>query len=223
MHKSSASQIIQFLLQPQANYAEAKKQAQQLDEALGFNCEPIEKKLTVEKSARTEDSKKQFWIGLDLQSLQTPYSEFVSMIEVIQPHPGQVWIDLGAGYGRLGLVLGFLQPDVQFKGYEFVSERVAEGNRIFKKWQLPSCSLQQIDLVAADLELNEGDVFFIYDFGSQNDIYLILEKLRLVALQKPIRVIARGRGIKNWILMDFPWLSQINAPRHFDHWSLFCS
>lgn len=208
------------LLAPQKNYTEAKRHSELLDQHLGYKCEAVEKEL-IEKSKKLEG--KQLWIGLDIQALQTPHSEVVEMIHEIRPKPKDCWIDLGAGYGRVGIVLGFLQKEVHFVGYEYLHERVNEGNRVFEKWHLKNASLIQADLTSSALNFEEGDVFFIYDFGSRLDIYSVLEKIRSVAKKKPISVIARGRGIKNWILIDFPWLSQVKPPSHFENWSLFRS
>ena len=146
------------LLIAQHSYAVAKVHAQQLDDLFGYKCVSIEEKLWESKKAKVSDSK-QFWIGLDLQSLQTPYSEIVEMVHAWKPLPDDLWIDLGPAYGRLGFVLAALCPAVRFKGYEFISDRADEGNRLF-------------------------EMYFIYDFGSKDDIYAVLKKLRYLAAKK---------------------------------------
>ncbi len=168
-------------------------------------------------------NEQQFWIGLDLQSLQTTYFEIVQMVRYIKPQPEQKWIDLGAAYGRIGVVLGILYPKTLFKGYEYVAARVSEGNRILQKWNFSNSILEQADLADPNLVIEPADIYFIYDFGSRADIYSVLEKLRFIAKGRSIRVIARGRGVKSWILMDFPWLSEMKEPIHFPTWSLFQS
>ncbi len=215
-------QIKAALLKPQKNYAQAKIHAQQIDELLGFNCQPIEADL-IQNPVPTAERSQQLWIGLDLQSLQTPYSELVQIIEVVSASPKYLWIDLGAGYGRMGIVLGFLNSEANFKGYEYVQERVVESIRIFRKWNLKNAFMTHADVADPNFEIEAAELYFIYDFGSRADIYHVLEKLRLIAKTKPIRVIARGRGIKNWLLIDFPWLSQMKAPIHFETFSLFQS
>lgn len=224
LKKSVASlDHIKYELQlSQKDYASAKAQAVVLDEKLGYQCQRIEHQL-LEQNQKTKNKGQQFWYGLDLQSLQTPYSEIVEMIDHLKPRSGDLWLDLGAGYGRIGVVLGAMMPDVHFIGYEYVSLRVQEGNRIFKKWNMPFSELIQVDLADDHFEIDEADLYFIYDFGSRKDIYKVLEKLRLIAQKRPIRVIGRGRGVKNWILMDFPWLEPQAAPDYFVNWTLFHS
>jgi hypothetical protein len=207
----------------QPDYASAKIQAQKIDEWLGFNCTPIEDKLFEQNQEKLFSSSQQFWFGLELQSMQTPYSEIVEMINLLKPQDEQLWVDLGAAYGRMGIVLGLKHPKVKFIGYEVVSERVDEGNRIFKNWKLASASLKKADISQPECMLEAADVYFLYDFGSKKDVYIVLEKLRLIAQKKSICVIARGRGMKNWILMDLPWLYDIHPPQHFANWSIFRS
>lgn len=201
-------------------YAEAKKQSQFLDQKLGYQSELIEKNIIEKYPTQLKETNRQLWIGLDLQALQTPYSELVQVIEFVKPKKNAQWIDLGAGYGRMGIVLGFLRSDIFFTGYEFLQERVEEGNRVYKIWNL-TAEIKQQDIGDEKFQLEYADLYFVYDFGSQKDILILLEKLRIVAQTQPVRVVARGRGIRNWIQMRFPWLCEVVTPQHFDHWSFF--
>lgn len=223
---TSIQDIVHELMSVPRSYTEAKQQSEKLDALFGFNFTQIEANILSKKEdfkKHKENQERQFWIGLDVQSLQTPYSEIVEMIQALNPKAGDVWMDLGAGYGRVGLILGLFCLGVEFYGYEFISDRVNEGNRIRENWQIKNGGLIQADLVHDLIDFEKGHVFFLYDFGSRSDVYQVLEKLKAVASKKPIQVIARGRGIKNWILMDFPWLGQVNEPQHFENWSLFQS
>lgn len=203
------------------DYALAKSQAKILDELLGFDCTRIEQDLFAIHQGQNILSSQQFWYGLDIQSMQTPYSELVEMVKYLKPKPGDLWLDLGAAYGRMGIVLAWLEPMIKFVGYEYVQERVDEGNRIYKQWDLSFARLEQKNLASQDFKLELADLYFVYDFGSKADVYCILEQLKKISINKPIQVIARGRGIKNWIYQDCPWLYDIKPPEHFNNWSLF--
>jgi hypothetical protein len=219
----SAEEIAKELQAPQKDYAAAKKHSESLDLALGFRCAQIEDKLFEENQSGLFSTPRQFWYGLDIQSMQTPYSEIFEMLSRLSPQAGETWLDLGAAYGRIGISIGFLRGDLNFLGYEFVAARVIEGNRVYKAWNLKNVQLKQVDLAAAEFNLDAADVYFIYDFGSKDDIYIVLEKMRIIAQKRPIQVIARGRGIRNWIFMDFPWLYDVHPPEHFANWTLFKS
>jgi hypothetical protein len=214
--------IANEITKPVLNYHEAKLQAQKIDKLLKYDCLKIENNLRLNKNTISAEEK-ELWLGLDLQSLQTPYSEIFQMIQIIKPAENQKWIDLGAAYGRIGLVLGLLNPNIQFIGYEYIQERTDEANRIYQLWKIQQAQIITADISSSEFILENADVYFIYDFGSQKDIYIILEKLRVIAQTQPIQLIARGRGIKNWILYDFPWLHLVKPPQYFENWTLFQS
>ena len=103
MKTNSIEQILQELKIVPVDYAAAKKQAKVLDDLLGYECDPIEDVLFEANHETLFSSTRQFWYGLDLQTLQTPYSEIVEMVQHLKPQPEELWLDLGAGYGRMGL------------------------------------------------------------------------------------------------------------------------
>lgn len=47
----------------------------------------------------------------------------------MKPQPGQTVMDLGSGFGALGMLIGLFYPEVKFIGYEILPERVDEANR----------------------------------------------------------------------------------------------
>jgi hypothetical protein len=63
---------------------------------------------------------------------QSAYRRIYRILSAVNPQPGQTVIDLGAGYGRVGVVVGLMFPGVKFIGYEIVPERVQEANRVFR-------------------------------------------------------------------------------------------
>lgn len=230
------SDIEPLLSQSVGSHIEAKSQARSIDRALGYRCEEIEQELRERYLPKNRLSfgagagdtfidqdghSRQFWVGLDVQSLQTPYSELLEILEVVGVRRGQKWIDLGAGYGRLGIVLSSISLEAEFLGYEVIPERVEEGRRIFSAWNLPSAKLETADIAAAGFDIPIADVYFIYDFGSARDIGVVLGKLAEISRHQKIQVVARGRGIRHAIMQQHPWLSEVEPAQHFPHWSLF--
>lgn len=151
----------------------------------------------------------QTWVGLEPQVILTPYDELVMICHHLLPKEGETMIDLGAGYGRLGLVLHHLCPAVKFIGYELVRERVEEGNRIFQKENCRNAELFTTDLTATDFTLPEADYYFIYDYGKTEHIRKTLKQIEVMADRKNIKVIARGLGTRSIIEHEHPWLSQV--------------
>jgi hypothetical protein len=124
----SVSSLIGSIPLPQQDsysYSEAKLFSQQLDLDLGFQVESVEKTI-LENHPRTP------WAGLDPQALQTPYPEIRMMLSRLDLQPGQTIVDLGAAYGRMGLVVVGFHPEVRFIGYEVSVDRAREGNRVYE-------------------------------------------------------------------------------------------
>lgn len=181
----------------------------QIDFELGFDIKKIEEILKAK--ALQIASKHNFdqwgpllhngaqtWIGLDFQILQSSYFDLKIMFDIIKPRPFQKIIDLGAGYGRIGVFLHQFYPLTHFLGIELVPERVKEATRIYK-----SIYASNKKMIVGDLsqlpELHPGDIYFIYDFGSDEHIKKILELLKT---KKNSILVVKGRICRSLMLED---------------------
>jgi hypothetical protein len=198
-----------------SDYLEEKKAAEKRDRELGFAIEETEARIQFRGAGQT-------WSHLSPQVFQTPYAELERIIEDVDPARSlPIWVDLGAAYGRLGIVLGELRPNARFVGVELVAERVEEGRRVFRSLGLDPESLRAGDL--GEIPLPEGNLYFIYDFGTRPELERVVLGLREIALTRSIIVVGRGRGIRDVIERDHPWLSSVIRPEHFPHYSIYRS
>lgn len=203
-----------------------------IDSLLGFTIEIIEQGLleTAKKSnpegnvqtwGHSIHSGNQTWVGLSHQTLQTPYTELKMMCDLLSPKPDEHIVDLGAGYGRLGLILKELYPSVKFTGFEYVSERVIEGNRILREWNCTNSLLIEKDLTSESFELPVADYYFLYDYGKVSHIRRTLKQLEGMANKKNFKVIGRGNGVRSLIEIEHPWLSQVFPVHHEEFFSIY--
>lgn len=100
--------------------------AKHLDKTLGFRIPKIEVKLlqkyraydqvidTSNKKRHYEGS--QTWIGLHPQALQTPYNDIYEALSLLKGQNIEKVVDIGAGYGRVGIVMNSLFPTAAFLG-----------------------------------------------------------------------------------------------------------
>ena len=209
-----------------------KEHAAQLDATLGLKCEAIEAHLITEARKLTSSDHfqdwgralhhpdHQTWVGLPVQSLMTPYAELLRILEALAPVPGDRLTDLGAGYGRLGYITSLRFPEVTCLGYEYVPERVLEGNRVFQTIVGARFSLVQADVAAPDFQLPRASFHFIYDLGSAQAIQRVIQKIQTQAQEKKVTVIGRGRATRHLIEKEHPWLSEITAPEHHATFSI---
>lgn len=204
----------------------------EIDRHFGLEIDSIEENLYFRaKSLRPEGNLSnlghvlhnghQTWIGLDPQTLLTPYQELVQICKLLSPKKGESMIDLGAGYGRLGLVLAKLGLDISFSGFELVSERVLEGNRVFEKLEIESAKLYCQDLTSESFALPYAEYYFLYDYGKVAHIRKTLKQLEVIALTQNFKVIARGNGSRSIIDYEHPWLSQIYSAYHEKNFSIY--
>jgi hypothetical protein len=214
------------------SYSDLQKRSRQFDDEIGFNVDAIEEYLISEAKELQPDGDRsswgkalhkgnQTWVGLKPDQLQTTYGEFHEICSELDFSRVRKIVDLGAGYGRLGFVCSSFSDEVHFEGIEFVKERVAEGNRVFTSHNLSNCLLTEGDLSAENFKLPEADVYFIYDFGRVEQIEKVLLQLAELAYNKPLSVVARGRGTQSLIWNNHPWLSQVFDSKELSNSRIF--
>jgi len=215
-------QIIETLRQKPSSYLQAKEQSQVIDQILGFQYAEIETELQLHEKNNLPKNKTT-WSHVHIQGHQTPYSELLEICQHLQLSEQEKIIDFGAGYGRLGIILYLFYPNIQFQGFEISNLRVQEGQRIFAGLGIKKSNLICQDISEKDFQIPDFDFGYIYDFGSESDMKSLLKKLQNLSLKKHFTIVARGKGIRHWIMNENPWLSDVNEPYHTEHWSVFRS
>lgn len=207
------------------SYAETQAHAAKVDEWLGLDTAGVELCIQVRtRSSSDFDGRQESWVGLPIKSMLTPYTELRHMLTQVQPQAGQLIVDLGAAYGRMGFVMSRHAPGVRFLGFELLEERVREGARCLAKYSAG----RDIQLLAADLKssqfvLPRADIYFIYDYGSREAVEKTLRDLQSLAIAGAFIVIGRGGRVRDAIERHQPWLSQVTEPVHFPHYSIYRS
>lgn len=163
----------------------------------------------------------QTWVGLLHHTLLTPWHELDQMLDILGPGPNHHFVDLGAGYGRMGLLLHQRLPAAYFTGIELVGERVEEGNRAFVRHDCGRARLVQGDLFDPRFTLPLGDTYMIYDYGNIEHIRWTMGQLQNLATIHRFKVVARGKGVRSLIQYAHPWLSDMGDPVHEEHFSVY--
>lgn len=179
--------------------------AKKLDKVLGYKIPKIEVKLLQKYRSYdrfNDDSNRkqhykgtQTWIGLHPQILQTPYCDIYEAILSIENFEIKHVVDIGAGYGRVGIVLSVIKPEAKFTGYEILKQRQLEGNRVYEKLGLRNSDIELENVLDRNFNLPEADIYFIYDFSDEEDVFQILEVLSRRIKEKKFYLIARGERV----------------------------
>jgi SAM-dependent methyltransferase len=202
-------------------YAQEKEHAKAVDQFLGFEIDQVELRL---REASPKSNHAAQWIGLAPESLQTPYTEIRHMLSKLDLNPGDTVVDLGAGYGRMGLVLNAHYPECRFLGIEISKPRVDEGNRVYRLHGIkPDSCLVQADASDSAFLLPEARAYFLYDLSLRATIKQVIDKLKERSQAAPILVVGRGRATRDQIERKEPWLSQIVEPKHCGNFSIYSS
>lgn len=182
--KFDPSSPFPLLSDDEHSYQEAQAHSVVVDEWIGFRTAEIETKLLQSRDYDVQADASipvNFWRGLPVQALQTPYTEIRSILALLNPQKGEFVVDLGCGYGRMGFVVGMHYPDVKFIGYELVDERVQEGLRLLQQFNYPLSHIETRDLTDPNFVPATAQYYFIFDFGSAPAIDKTLEDLRSIA------------------------------------------
>jgi hypothetical protein len=210
-----------------------RSHSEKIDRELGFNINTIEENLR--RAAIEMDPEgsvnswgksmheAQSWIGLCPQTLLTPYDELDRMCDLIDLPDGAHVVDLGAAYGRMGIVLNQRFPDAHFTGIEIVQERVEEGNRIYVEQGCQNARLIHHDMFAGNFQLPLADCYLIYDYGALDHIRWTMGQLENLANVHRFQLIARGETIRSLIQYAHPWLSDVGDTKHEKNFSVYAN
>ncbi len=128
-------------------------------------------------------------------------------------------VDLGSGYGRVGLVCSLLSSDLEFIGYEYVPHRVDVANRASQHLGID----ENLEFITQDLSLEtfsipEADVYYLYDPFSKETYHYILHQIVEMSKLKPIMVITKGNA-NHW-LEEIALLHKWPKPKFIDEGNL---
>lgn len=93
---------------------------------------------------------------------QTSYASIVNVLTELELAPGAHVMDLGSGYGRLGLIAGLWRDDLRATGYEFVGARVDCANAAAAR----TGTAGRVRFETRDLgrfAVPAADVYYMYD------------------------------------------------------------
>lgn len=202
-----------------ATYQEQQQHSKIIDDLYGFNIEKVEGLLGSKLGPTYHDY--EIWPGLAPEQLQTPYDELRRVLHDCQFRDGDKLVDLGAGYGRAGVIIGERFPSSEFIGIEVACERVKEGNRIFSEFSFAGCELRAEEAHSSKTVIEPAKVYFLYDFGLPSQIEATLSKIVRRAFSEEFYVVARGRGVRSLINYKFPQLWSAFTPHHGETYSIY--
>ena len=157
---------------------------------------------------KTDEVESKFDLGnstikYGVQSFRYGTSNYLDdLFEILQLNENTVFYDLGSGYGKVILYGAYHYPKVQFKGIEIMEERNKVCDDLIDQLELKNIRTYCADFFKTDF--SDGDIFYIFNPLYEWVYEKLIEKLRVIALKKTIRIIAES---KCDVFDNVPWLS----------------
>ena len=153
-------------------------------------------------------------------AVQSSYTTILLVLRYLKMTKGSRFIDLGSGFGRVGLALGLLRPDIQFTGYEFVKQRVDFAEHASQALNMNShVHFQSQDLSAKDFLIPEAEVYYLFDPFNEETYVHVMNQLSAIAKNKKITIITKGNAKEHFINSSIKGIW--SKPQVFEHGN-FC-
>ena len=132
--------------------------------------------------------------------VQSGYSTILLALDSLDMDDGSKVIDLGSGFGRVGLVFSLLRPDIEFTGYEYVPHRVENSNETCETFGLQeSLAFKVQDLSLDSFVIPEADVYYFYDPFTRETYEKVLGEVVEVSRRKEITIVTKGNA-RGWLV-----------------------
>lgn len=178
-----------------------------LDRILGLNERKIKTELfsqNVKALYRNED----IYLELDPEDLFTPYRVLVQLSEHLKFKPGDTLVDLGSGLGRVGIVMGLLNPKLKFIGIELMKERHLQAQKASKKLGLS----KQIKFECGDLSkvpIPQAKTYYLFNPFSFLTLRKVFLALKINAQNQRFRIAMAQVGRPPRMVKSQSWLKQV--------------
>ncbi len=153
---------------------------------------------------RNED----IYLELDSEDLFTPYRVLVDISDKLKLKSKDHVIDLGSGLGRVGMVLGLLNPKVTFLGLELMKERHLQAEKASIKMDLA----KRIKFECSDLYRNKipwANCYYLFNPFSFLTMKRVFQELYQNSEKGKINVVMAQVGRPPRMVKRHPWLKQV--------------
>jgi hypothetical protein len=187
------------------------------DILLGLNSPLIQQSLIGDmgKNASVVENRyprEQSYTRYHSEAIQTRYADALKLFSEISPKPGQKFVDIGSGYGRVGVVAGLKVPWMKFTGYELIRERVEAAQATVKNLALQSVEYFEQNLSDPEFKIPPADFYYMYEPVSQSTLEKVLGDLKQVAKTQSFTLIAtEGHGQFIDFLRQQDWLQLVRS------------
>ncbi len=144
----------------------------------------------------------------------TPARIVLDLSRRLQLGPDDVVYDLGAGLGRVAMIMGLIS-NAQIKGVEYEPSYVEYARLRAERLNLARTTFINGD--ARDVDYADGTVFYLYTPFKGSVLQTVLDRLRAESQRRRIRVCTYGPGTlevlpQEWLASSDGWEPDIHRP-----------
>jgi hypothetical protein len=129
------------------------------------------------------------------EAFWTSYLHVKKALRNLELTEGETLYDLGSGHGRF-LIYGAIVCEATFKGIEIMPDRTASTRHAAARLALNNVEVKEGSVLEQDF--SDGDAFYMYTPFTWPVFEAVLNKLRVLAEIKHIRLVTRGCGGSVW-------------------------
>lgn len=147
--------------------------------------------------------------------VQSGYSTILLALDKLKLKEGSRIVDLGSGYGRVGLVTSLLYPLINFIGYEYVAHRVNISNAASEFFDLDkNLIFIEQDLSIKSFNIPDAEVYYLYDPFTKETYKHVLKQIVEVSQRLAVTVVTKGNA-SDW-LYDLAQIHDWEEPVQLD-------
>lgn len=137
---------------------------------------------------------------------KTPIRILLELVDALNPKENDVFYDIGSGLGHVPILV-HLCAGIKTVGVEIESAYCLYANQCAAQLTLPDVEFINSD--SRDVDFTKGTIFYMYSPFRGNVLTAVLEKLRIVSLEKSIRLFTYG--LCSVEVASMPWLHCVNG------------
>lgn len=178
-----------------------------LDRILGLNERKVKTELfgqNIRAIYRNED----VYLELDPEDLFTPYRVLAQISKQLKFKSADTLVDLGSGLGRVGIVMGLLNPKLKFIGIELMKERHLQAQKAAKNLGLS----KKVVFECGDLskiKIPQAKTYYLFNPFSFLTLRKVFLGLKINAQNQKFSIVMAQVGRPPRMVRKQPWLKQV--------------
>ncbi len=145
-----------------------------------------------DEGMKTSASPERLYEGAGV-GVQTSYTTILKALGNLALSQGARLIDLGSGYGRVGLMTGLWREDLNFTGYEYVGHRVEVSCASAARAGIGDrVNFVEQDLADPNFAIPSAEAYYMFDPFNEATYQHVLRQLAAIGRERSVTVVTKA-------------------------------